>query len=456
MSARLEKIEKSEAHLIIEVDAQTFEEGLQKAYRKVVKQVAIPGFRKGRVPRELLEAHFGREILFEDAIEMVVPNAFEEALQELNIEPIAQPEFEIEEIEEDNILKFKAVVPVKPEVVLGQTEGLEISIPIFSVDEADVDKRMEDMAEHYAQVVEKIDEPAEMGDTATIDFEGFIDDIPFPGGAGEMYPLELGSHSFIPGFEEQVVGLKVGDTADVLVKFPDGYHAEELAGQGAVFKVTVHKIETKKGRELNDEFAQEVSNFDTLAELRDDVRKNLQTSMENHKKSMLREAALTKALETCQVDVPAAVVKMQLADMLERFSEQLKMQGLSLEQYFQLTGRGVERFNEEMWPEGEKSARTNFMLEKIVEEKGIAISDEELDNQIIEIANSMGIEPDQARQNLAGVMDDFAYRLKIEKALDYLVEHAVITEVEEVDEVDEELPTVENIVAAVTESEPEA
>ncbi|MBP1761340.1 MAG: Cell division trigger factor [Firmicutes bacterium] len=434
MSARLEKIEKSEAHLNIEVDAQTFEEGLQKAYKKVVKQVAIPGFRKGRVPRELLEAHFGREILFEDAVEMVVPGAFEEALKELNIDPIAQPEFEIEEIKEDNILKFRAIVPVKPEFELGQIEGLEVSIPILEMDESDVDRRMEDMAAHYAQLVEKTDEPAEMGDTATIDFEGYIDDVAFEGGAGEDYPLELGSHSFIPGFEEQVVGLKVGDTADVLVKFPDGYHAEELAGKNAVFKVTVHKIETKQARELNDEFAQEVSNFDNIAELRDDVRKNLETSMENHKKSLIRDAVLQKILESNQFDVPGAIVKMQLQTMLNQFAEQLKMQGLSIEQYFQLTGRNVDRFNEEMWPEGEKNARTNFVLEKIVEEKGIELSDEELDNQIVEIATSMGMEPDQAKQNLAGVMEDFTYRLKIQKAIDYLVDNAVVTETAEEDE----------------------
>jgi len=449
MSARLEKIEKSEAHLNIEVDAQTFEEGLQKAYKKVVKQVAIPGFRKGRVPRELLEAHFGREILFEDAVEMVVPGAFEEALKELNIDPIAQPEFEIEEIQEDNILKFKAIVPVKPEFELGQIEGLEVSIPIIEMDESDVDKRMDDMAAHYAQLVEKTEEPAELGDTATIDFEGFIDDVAFEGGAGEDYPLELGSHSFIPGFEEQVVGLKVGDTADVLVKFPETYHAEELAGKNAVFKVTVHKIETKQPRELNDEFAQEVSNFETIAELRDDVKKNLETSMENHKKSLIRDAILNKIIESNQFDVPGAVVKMQLQNMLSQFADQLKMQGLSIEQYFQLTGRNVDRFNEEMWPEGEKNARTNFVLEKIVEEKGIELSDEELDNQIVEIATSMGMEPDQARQNLAGVMEDFTYRLKIQKAIDYLVENAVVTETAEEDE---EIPAVEN----VSDGEPEA
>jgi trigger factor len=434
MSAKLEKIENSEAYLHIEVEAKAFEEGLQKAYKKVVKQVSIPGFRKGRVPRELLEAHFGREILFEDAIELVVPVAFEQALSELNIDPIAQPEFEIEEIEDDNILKFRAKVAVKPEVILGELEGLEVSIPIFELSEEDVNQQMADMSSHYALLIEKAVEAAVMGDTVTIDFEGLIDGEDFPGGSGDDYQLELGSHTFIPGFEEQVVGLKVGDTADVVVKFPDAYHAEELAGKAAVFKVNVHKIESKQPRELDDEFAQEVSKFDTIAELKDDVRKNLQTAMENRKKSLIREAVLSKALENCQIDVPGAVVKMQLEKMLQQFSEQLRMQGLSMEQYFQLTGRNVDRFNEEMYPEGEKNARTNFLLEKIMEEKGFDISDEELDNQINEIAVSMEVEPDQARQNLAGVMDDLAYRLKIEKAVDYLVDHAVVTESEDLDE----------------------
>lgn len=434
MSAKLEKIENSEAYLHIEVEAKAFEEGLQKAYKKVVKQVSIPGFRKGRVPRELLEAHFGREILFEDAIELVVPDAFEQALAELNIAPIAQPEFEIEEIEDDNILKFKAKVAIKPEVILGELQGLEVSIPIFELNEEDVDQQMADMSAHYALLVEKTQEAAVMGDTVTIDFEGFIDGEAFPGGSGDDYQLELGSQTFIPGFEEQVVGLKVGDTADVVVQFPEAYHAEELAGKAAVFKVNVHKIESKKPRELDDEFAQEVSNFDTIAELKDDVRNNLQTAMENRKKSLIREAVLSKALENCQIDVPGAVVKMQLENMLQQFTEQLRKQGLSIEQYFQLTGRNVDRFNEEMYPEGEKNARTNFLLEKIVEEKGFDISDEEIDNQINEIAVSMGVEPDQARQNLAGVMDDLTYQLKIEKAVDYLVDHAMVTVSEDMDE----------------------
>jgi len=226
------------------------------------------------------------------------------------------------------------------------------------------------------------------------------------------------------------VGIKAGATKDVAVNFPEAYHAEELAGQAAIFKVIVHKIETKKSRALDDEFAQEVSNFETIAELREDVKNNLETMVENRKKGFAREEVISKALEQCQIEVPGAVVKMQLNTMLQQFAEQLRMQGLSLDQYFQLTGRNVERFNEEMWPEGEKNARINFMLEKIVEEKGFAISDEELDNQIQEIAASMGLDVEQAKQNLAGVMDDVIYRMKLDKAVQYLVDNAVITEIE--------------------------
>ncbi len=439
MSAKLEKIENSEAYLHIEVEAEAFEVGLQKAYKKVVKQVNVPGFRKGRVPRELLEAHFGKEILFEDALEFVVPDAYEKALEELNIDPIAQPEFDIEEIEADNILKFNAKVAVKPEVKLGALEGLEVSIPRFELSEEDVDKRMSEMSSRYAQLVEKTEEAADLGDTVSIDFEGFVDGVAFDGGTGENYQLELGSQTFIPGFEEQLVGVKIGETKDVEVSFPETYHAEDLAGKAAVFKVTVHKIESKKPRALDDEFAQEVSSFETIAELREDVKKNMQLMQDNQKNSYLKEEVLSKAIEGCEIDVPAAVVKIQLNNMLRQFGDRLRMQGLSLEQYFQLTGSTPESFNEEMWPEGEKNARTNFMLEKIVEEKGIEISDEEIDKQIQDIAASMGVDADQARQNLAGVMDDVVFGLKMDKAVQYLIDNAVVTEM---DTTEEELESV--------------
>lgn len=444
MSAKLEKIENSEAYLQIEVEAEDFEVGLQKAYKKVVKQVSIPGFRKGRVPRELLEAHFGREILFEDALEFVVPDAYEQALEELNIDPIAQPEFDIEEIKEDNILKFNAKVAVKPEVKLGELEGLEVSIPVFELTEEEIDKRMEEMSSRYAQLFEKTDEASELGDTVSIDFEGFVDGVAFPGGTGEDYQLELGSQTFIPGFEEQLVGVKMGESKDVEVSFPETYHAEDLAGKPAVFKVTVNKIESKKPRALDDEFAQEVSSFETIAELREDVKKNMQLMLENRKQGFLKEEVLSKAIGLCEIDVPPAVVKVQLNNMLKQFSDRLRMQGLSIEQYFQLTGTTVEGFNQEMWPEAEKTARSNFMLEKIVEEKGIEISDEEIEKQIQNIAASMGVDAEQAKQNLAGVMDEVIFGLKMDKAVKYLIDNAKVTEVESTEEATESEGEIED------------
>lgn len=428
MSAKLEKIENSEAYLHIEVEAEVFETGLQKAYKKVVKQVAIPGFRKGRVPRELLEAHFGKEILFEDALEYVVPDAYEKALEELDIDPIAQPEFDFEEIQDDNVLRFNAKVAVKPDVKLGQLEGLEVSIPVFELKEEDVEARLQEMAARYAQLVEKTDEAAEDGDTVSINFEGYIGEEPFPGGTAEDYSLVLGSGTFIPGFEEQLVGLKKGDSKDVKVDFPQDYHAAELAGQAAVFKVTVNKVESKQLRALDDEFAQEVSQFDTIAELREDTRQNLEQMLENQKNNMLKETVLNQALEGCEIIVPPAVVRMQVNHMLEQLSERLQMQGLSLEQYFQFTGRTWEDFYVEAEPEAEKTVRSNFMLEQIVEEKGIEVSEEEVEKHIAEIAESMGIEPEQAKENLVGVMDEIEFGLKMDQALQYLVDQAVVTE----------------------------
>lgn len=428
MDAKLEKIENSEAYIAIEVDAEAFEQGLETAYRKVVKQVSIPGFRKGRVPRPLLEAHFGREILYEDALEAVVPNAYEEAVKELNIDPIAQPEFDMGEIEADQPFKFNVKVAVKPDVVLGNLEGLEVTAPKFEITEEDVDNRMEDMRSRYAQLVEKTDEPAENGDTVKIDFEGFMDDVPFEGGAGQDYSLELGSGTFIPGFEEQLVGVKVGEIKDVKVTFPESYHAAELAGKEAVFKVTVNKIEAKELRPLDDAFAQEVSEFETIGEFREDVKKNLINTAEYRKKEMVTEEVLKEALKVCEVPVADAAIKLQVDAMLKQMGERMKAQGLSLEQYFEMTQASEDEFRQDLWPDAENTVKTNFMLEKIVEEKGFEVTDEELDNRIGEIAKSMGVELDQAKQNLAGIVDNIIFNMKIEKAIEYLVDNAKVTE----------------------------
>jgi trigger factor len=432
MTARLEKIENSEAYIEIEVSAEQVEEGLQYAYRKVIKQVAIPGFRKGKAPRELLELQFGKEVLFQDALEYIVPEAYDKALEELNIKPIAQPEFDINDPESGQPFKFNARVPVKPEVKLGEIEGIEVEIPDFQVKEEDVIQKFEDMRQQYAQVVEKIEEPAAMGDKLNIDFEGFIDGEAFAGGKGEDYSLELGSNTFIPGFEEQLVGLKAGESKDVLVTFPESYHAEDLAGKDAVFQVSVKRIETTEARELNDEFAQEVSQFNTIDELRQDIRKNLEEMAESRRKESIKTELMEKALEKCDIPVPDAVINMQVERMLQDFEQRMAYQGLTLEQYFQFTNSNREDFSQKIWPEAEKSVKGDFMLEKLAEEKGMEVSEEELNEHIMKLANNFGMEVDKIKEELGDAIENIRTGLKIDKAIDFLIDKAVVKEVAEI------------------------
>ncbi|HEX3010609.1 MAG TPA: trigger factor [Syntrophomonadaceae bacterium] len=429
MDARLGKIENSEAYIEIEIDAEMLEQGMEKAYRKVVKQVTVPGFRRGRVPRQLLEAHFGKEILYEDTLEFVVPDAYDQAIEKLKIEPLAQPEFDqIGEIQEGEPLTLNVRVAVKPDVKLGELEGIKVSIPKVEVTEKDVDQRLEDMRSRYARLIEKTDEAAASGDTVKIDFEGSIDGVLFEGGTGTDYSLELGSHSFIPGFEEQLVGAHTGDTVEVKVTFPQEYHAEDLAGKDAVFKTTVNKIETRELRPLDDAFVQEVSEFETVAELREDLKKKLEEIAQQRKQEMINDEVISEALSLCEVPVAKAVINMQVSAMLKQFEQRIATQGIKLEQYFQLTNTSEEDFRQDMSPEAEHKVKVDFMLEKIIEEKGIEVTDEEIDNKITEVAASMKVDADQARQNLAGVMDNITYGLKLDKAVKYLVDHAEIVE----------------------------
>ncbi|MDD4801993.1 MAG: trigger factor [Syntrophomonas sp.] len=430
MGAKLEKIENSEAYLDVEVDAETLEQGLEKAYRKVVQKVNLPGFRKGKAPRTFLEAHYGKEILFEDALELVIPDAYEKALVDLEIEPIANPEFDIGEIKPGEVLQFKVKVAVKPEVILGKMEGLEVSVPIQKISEADIDDRMEDMRSRYAKLIEKTEDPSELGDTVTIDFAGFIDDTAFEGGTGEDYQLELGSNTFIPGFEEQLIGLRAGDSKEVKVVFPESYHAEDLAGKDAVFKTTIKKIEHKELRQLDDEFAQEVSEFDSVAELRNDIKANLEKANDHRQKEIIKREVLAKAAEECTIEIPQVVIENQVQTILGQFEQRLGSQGINLEQYFQLTKSNLHEFRQDMLPEAERTVKTNYILEKLVEEKGFELTDEEIDKQIEEMAAQMGIDLEQAKQNLEGVWDNIKYNMKVEKAIQYLVDNAVISEKE--------------------------
>ncbi|MBO8158802.1 trigger factor [Thermosyntropha sp.] len=426
MEAKLEKIENSEAYIQIEVDANKLEEGLQYAYRKVVKKVNIPGFRKGRAPRPILESYYGKEILYQDALEYIVPDAYEKALQDLNIEPIADPNFDIGDIEAGKPFIFTAKVPVKPEVKLGNIEGLKVEIPELAVTDKEVEKSLENLRESYAQIESK-DEPAELGDTVVIDFEGFIGDEAFAGGKGEDYPLELGSKTFIPGFEEQLVGKKAGDTVEVNVVFPEEYHAEDLAGKEARFVVKVKKVETKKLKDLNDDFAQEVSDFETLDELKADIRKRLEDAVEKQKKELIREQITEKLLEVCELAVPDAVVEDQAMRMMQEFERSLYAQGLNLEAYFNALNMSEEDFIKDIWPEADKRVKTNFILEKIIEEKGFAATDEEIDKQIKEIADNMGMDFEKAKESLVGMRERMEYTVKVDKVFDYLIQNADIT-----------------------------
>ncbi len=429
MEARLEKIEHSEAYIAVEVDAQRVEEGLQQAYHKVVKEVSLPGFRKGRVPRQLLEARFGPEILYQDAIEFIVPLAYEQAVKELEITPIAQPSLEVGEMQSGQAFTFQARIPIKPEVVLGEMEGLEISVPVMEVTDEDVERKIDEMRARYAELVVKAeDEPAVNGDTVFHDFEGFVDGVPFEGGKAENYPLELGSNTFIPGYEEQVVGVKTGEEKDVTVTFPESYQSEELAGKEAVFKIKVNKIETKKPRELDAMFVQEVSEFETVDELIEGIRKNLTGQMEARRRDIMRQEVIKEALKRCEMEIAEAVVKEHAEFMLKQLEYRMASQGMELQQYMQYTGGSIEQLLESLYPEAENKVRSDFFLEKLVEEKGIEVSDEEINKHIEDVAQNTGLSIEDAREQLQEMMAAVTMQLKIDKAIDYLIEKAVVTE----------------------------
>lgn len=442
MEAKLEKIENSEAYIEVEVDEQQLEEGLQIAYLKVRKEVSIPGFRKGKVPRQLLEAHFGPEVLYQDALEYIVPSAYEAALEKLEIEPIAHPDFDIDEIEPGKVFCFKARVAVKPDVVLGELEGLEVSVPEFTVSDKDIDGKLAEMQERYAQLQEKTEAPAAMGDTVHHDFEGFVDGVAFEGGKGEDYPLELGSDSFIPGYEEQMVGIVAGEEKEINVTFPEEYQSEELAGKAAVFKVKANKIETRVLRELNDELAQEVSEFETLDELRQDIKKNLEEMNEARRTDIIKQQLIAQAVEKCEIPVAEGVVKMQLDQMLYEFEQRMVAQGLNLQTYLQITNSTEEDVKQSLRPEAERRIRQDFMLEKLIEEKGFEATDEEVNKRIEEVTGSTGDALEEAKKRLAGMMDKIKAGIQVDKALDYLMEKAVIT-VAQPDSEEETVPAEE-------------
>jgi len=431
LKTKLERIERNEVALEIEVEADRLEQAMQKAYRKIVTKVNIPGFRKGKAPRRVLEAYLGKEALFEDALEEVIPEAYDEAVKETEIEPVSQPKIDVVQIEGGKPLIFKANVVVKPEVKLGTVTGLKVEIPRQEVREEDVEQRLETMRNRYAKLVTVEDGvPAENGDLLNINFMGFINNEPFPGGMGEDYSLELGSNTFIPGFEEQLVGTVAGEEKEVKVTFPEDYHAEDLRGQEARFEVKVNQIQKRELTPLDDDFARDVSEFDSLEELKSDLRKNLEQEAEAQTEGLIRQRLVALAVEQAEMDIPEEMIESQTDLLMQRFGERLYYQGLKLEDYVQMAGTSLEQMRQDMRPQAEQSVRENLVLETIAKQMDLKVTDEDFDKQIEKAAQEFGMEADAVRPSLEGSRQRIEYGILLDKAVDYLKEHAEITVIE--------------------------
>ncbi|WP_019720886.1 trigger factor [Heyndrickxia coagulans] len=424
MSAKWEKTEGNQGILTVEVDAETVDKSLDKAFKKVVKQINVPGFRKGKIPRPLFEKRFGVESLYQDALDMIVPGEYEKAIEETGIEPVDTPNIDVKQMEKGKPLIFKATVTVKPEVKLGEYKGLEVEKPDTEVTDEDVEEELKKLQERLAELVIKEDGEAEMGDTVVIDFEGFVDGEAFEGGSAENYSLELGSGNFIPGFEEQLVGVKTGDEKEIEVTFPEEYHASELAGKKAVFKVKVHEIKAKHLPELDDEFAQDADDeVETLDALKEKIKKDLKESKEHAAKHAVEDAVVEKAAENAEMDIPEAMINTELNRMLQEFEQNLSAQGLNLELYYQFSGQNEEALRNQMKEDAEKRVRFNLTLEAIANAEKLEVSDEEVDEELKRMSEMYGMPVEDIRRVL-GSTDGIKADLKARKAIDFLVQNS--------------------------------
>lgn len=436
MAVKWEKLEGNKGQLTFEVDAETFDKALDQAFKKVVKNVSVPGFRKGRVPRPIFEQRFGVEVLYQDALDIVLPDAYAKAVEESGIEPVAQPEIDIEQIEKGKDLVFTATVVVKPEVKLGQYKGLEVTKVDTEVTEEEVNAEIETLQKRYAELVVKEDEPAEKGDTVVIDFEGFIDGEAFEGGKAENYSLELGSNSFIPGFEDQLVGVKAGDEKEVNVTFPEDYHEEKLAGKDAVFKVKVHEVKTLELPELDDDFAIDVDDeVETFAELKEKIKKRLEENKEHMARHRIENEVIELAAKNAEIDVPEEMIDSEIERMINELDQQFRAQGLNLDLYQQMTGNKLDDLKESMREDAEKRVRANLTIEAIAEAEKIEVTDEEVNEELEKMANMYNLSVDKIKEML-GSTDPVKNDLRMRKAVDLLVDTAV--QVEKVEEPEEQ------------------
>ena len=400
MSLQVEKMEKNMAKLTIEVAAEDLEKAMQNAYQKAKGRISIPGFRKGKAPRKMIEQMYGKGVFLEDAVNALIPEHYSKALAECELEIVSQPTIDITQAEPGKAFIFTAEVATKPEVTLGDYKGVEVPKTEITVTDEDVDAEIKKEQEKNSRTINVEDRGAQLQDVVTIDFEGSVDGVPFDGGQATEYPLTLGSNTFIPGFEDQLVGAKVGDDVDVKVTFPEEYQAKELAGKEAIFKCAVKKIEAKELPELDDDFAKDVSEFDTLAEYKEHVKTNLEDKKANEAKRAKEDAAVDKAIENAQMDIPEAMLQTQCRQMLDDFSRRMQSQGLSMDQYFQFTGMTAEKMMEDMKPQALKRIQTRLVLEKVAEVENIQPTEEEVNEEISKMAEAYKMEADKLKELL--------------------------------------------------------
>ncbi|WP_163970152.1 trigger factor [Oceanobacillus halotolerans] len=427
MSAKWEKQEGNEGVLTIEVSAEEFDRALDKAFQKVKKDVQIPGFRKGKIPRNIFEKRFGVEALYQDAVDIVLPDAYMKAVEETGIEPIAQPEVDIETIEQGQDLVFTAKVEVKPEVTLGEYKGLEVEEQSVEVTDEDVDHELEHQREHHAELIVKEDGTVEEGDTVVMDFEGFIDGEAFDGGKAEDHSLEIGSGQFIPGFEEQLIGKSAGEETEIQLTFPEDYHAEELAGKEATFKVKIHEIKEKELPELDDEFAKDVDEeVESLDELKKKKKEQLEEQKKQEAENEKRETLVTKASDNAEATIPDAMVQTELDRMMQEFEQRLQMQGMTLDMYFQFSGQDEAALKDQMKEDAEKRVKTNLTLEAIFEKENLEVTDEDVNAELENMASMYGTDVEQLKQMLGGNTDAIKEDMKFKKAIDFLVDESKV------------------------------
>ena len=427
MSFKVEQLEgKNMVKLVIEASAEEFEAGLNAAYNKNKNKISVPGFRKGKAPRKMIEQLYGSQIFFEDAANEIIPDAYADAAKESGLDIVSQPKVSIEQLEAGKPFIFAAEVAVRPEVELGEYKGVEVTKADAEVTDADVEEELKKVQDQNSRTVSVEDRAVKDGDMTVIDFEGFIDGEAFEGGKGENYPLTIGSHSFIDTFEEQMIGMNIGEEKELNVTFPEDYHAENLKGKPATFKVTVKEIKEKQLPELDDDFAQDVSDFDTLAEYKDDLKKKIAERKESEAKAKKESEAIEKVVEAAKMDIPQAMIDTQVNRMLEDFAMRLQQQGLSVEQYFQYTGMTADKIMEEMKPEAVKRIKNSLVLEAVAKAENIEVSEEEFEAELQKMADMYKMEIEKIKEFMQDaeakqMKDDIA----IQKAVELIVSSAV-------------------------------